>query len=402
MTSSLKEAVQRATASLDRESRQQTAAYYIAFTMLGLILAGMGPTLPGLAEHTGVRLSQISTLFVTRSLGTTFGAVLAGRLYDRRPGHPILVVDLILIALLLFLTPLISRLWLLVGILFLVGLTEGLIDVGINTLIVWVHGQRVGPFMNGLHFFFGIGAFLAPIIVAQALLYTDDIIVAYWALACFAVPLAVWFTRLPGPAPHLTQASRQTGVANPRLIILIALFLALYVAAEVSFGGWIYSYAVAMDLAGEAQAAYLNSAFWGAFTLGRLASIPVAAYVRPQLVLLVDLLGALASVALLLFFPSSQVVAWMGTIILGLSLAAVFPTALSFAERRMPITGRVTGWFFVGASLGAMTLPWLIGQLFETMGPRATMGAILVDLVLALAVFAFLSWRSPKLATIRS
>lgn len=56
----------------------------------------------------------------------------------------------------------------------------------------------------------------------------------------------------------------------------------------------------------------------------------------------------------------------------------------------MAITGRVTGWFFVGASAGGMTLPWLIGQLFDSIGPRAMMFFILGDLVLAAGVLAVL------------
>ena len=47
------------------------------------------------------------------------------------------------------------------------GVAEGALDVGGNTLLIWVHRHKVGPFMNGLHFFFGAGAFLSPIIIAQ-------------------------------------------------------------------------------------------------------------------------------------------------------------------------------------------------------------------------------------------
>ena len=53
---------------------------------------------------------------------------------------------------------------------------------------------------------------------------------------------------------------------------------------------------------------------------------------------------------------------------------------MSPAVRRMRITGRVTGWFFVGASVGGMTLPWVIGQFFESVGPRATIVILLIDL----------------------
>ncbi len=47
------------------------------------------------------------------------------------------------------------------------------------------------------------------------------------------------------------------------------LFLMVYVGAEVSAGGYLYSYAVVEDLASETAAAYLTSLFWGALTLGK-------------------------------------------------------------------------------------------------------------------------------------
>ena len=39
---------------------------------------------------------------------------------------------------------------------------------------------------------------------------------------------------------------------------------------------------------------------------------------------------------------------------LGLFMAAIFPTVLLWAARRIPLSGSVTRWFFAGASLGAM------------------------------------------------
>jgi FHS family Na+ dependent glucose MFS transporter 1 len=171
--------------------------------------------------------------------------------------------------------------------------------------------------------------------------------------------------------------------------------LFLYVGAEVGFGGWVYTYAVRRGLMGAAAAAYLTSAFWGALTLGRLLAIPIAARLSPRAVLLSDLLGCLASVGALLIQPNSAPALWLGTLGLGFSMASVFPTMLSLAERRIDITGGVTGWFFVGSSAGGMTLPWLIGQLFESVGPRVMLIGIGLALVCALLVFTTLIL-SPK------
>jgi hypothetical protein len=43
-----------------------------------------------------------------------------------------------------------------------------------------------------------------------------------------------------------------------------------------------------------------------------------------------------------------------------------------------------------------MTLPWLIGQLFEPLGPGATMIVIFTALAIGVGVFALLMLRQPK------
>ena len=73
---------------------------------------------------------------------------------------------------------------------------------------------------------------------------------------------------------------------------------------------------------------------------------------------------------------------WGGALLMGVSMASIFPVTITLAERRMTITGQTTSWFFVGVGLGSMLMPWLIGQLFEPIGPQITMYVILVALVL--------------------
>jgi FHS family Na+ dependent glucose MFS transporter 1 len=266
-------------------------------------------------------------------------------------------------------------------------MAEGGLDLGGNTLLVWVHRRQVGPFMNGLHFFFGVGAFLSPIIIHQAVLRSGDITWGYWILALSALPVAALFMVLPSP-PRLTVASDgSAGPVDQRMVALIAMFFFLFVGAEISYGGWVFTYAVSLDMADESVASYLTAAYWGALTLGRLLAIPLAIRFRPRYLLLGDLAGGLVSMGILLLWPHSLTAAWLATIGMGLAMASIFPTAISLAERRMTITGRVTGWFFVGISAGSMSVPWLIGQLFESVGPQVMTLIILVDLIIALAVF---------------
>ena len=373
-----------------------TVGYFAAFVALGLASAALGPTLPALAQLTESGLAQISVLFVARSLGYLTGAAVGGRLYDRTGGHPVVVASLLLMAGAMAVVPLLASRWLLFLAILVLGAAEGVVDVGGNTLLVWVHGEGVGPRMNALHFCFGLGAFLSPMIIAQVVLRGGGIRLAYWTLAVLLLPGALWLIRRVSPAAPSRRATDPSGGGAAGTLALMAVFFFLYVGAEIGFGGWIYSYAVALRPSSEAVAAYLTSAFWGAFTVGRLAGIPLAARFRPGMILLADLAGALASLGLLLAAPHSLAATWMGTCGVGLCMASIFPAMLSLAQSRMQITGRVTGWFFVGASAGGMTLPWLIGQLFEVAGPPAVMLIIFIDLAAAAAVLGVIALRSSR------
>ena len=364
----------------------KTVGYYAGFIALGLVMASLGPTLPGLAEQTGTQLSQISFLFLTRSSGYLLGSFLVGRVYDRVPGHPVMATVLALMAAMMALVPVVPFLWLLAAVLFVLGVGEGTLDVGGNTLLVRVHVHNVDPYMNALHFFFGVGATLSPFIIVRIADLSGGIAWAYWSLALLIVPVSVWMFSLSSPRVKAVSSDGTVKVGRPGLIAMVAGCFFLCVGAEAGFGGWIYTYSSRLGLADTTTAGYLTSAFWGALTVGRLIGIPISGWCRPTTVLIGDLIGCLASVGIVLMWPVSALALWIGTIGAGLFVASIFATLLNFAGRHITITGRVTGWFFVGTSTGAMSVPWVIGQFFEPVGPVVMMWVIMVVLVLALGL----------------
>lgn len=350
--------------------------------MSGLVSALLGPTLPSLAQHTQTGLSEISFLFVGRALGTVAGSWLGGQLFDRFRGHRLMFTLLLSLGAVLAVVPSLTQLWLLTAMLLAMELARGVLSVGSNTMMIWLHGRRAAPLLNGLHLFHSVGAFLAPVVIAQLLRRGSDVTAGYWLLALLAAPLAFWFLSLASPSRPLPAPGEPAAAANRRLVGLVTLIFFLQGGAEISFGSWIFAYATAYALPPE-TAAYATSAFWGGLAVGRLVGIPMAARVRPRWMLLGGLTGCLVSVAGLLIGAGSPVTVWLGTISLGLSTATVLPTTLAMAMRRMPVTGRVIGWFFVGGSAGSILLPWLIGQAFEPIGPQALpwllMGNLLVS-----------------------
>jgi FHS family Na+ dependent glucose MFS transporter 1 len=365
-------------------------AYFLSFIVLGLILSAFGPTLPGLAGQTGSTLGQISIIFTANALGYIAGSLLGGRLYDRIPGHPVLAAVLLAVGVFLAALPLLAARWMLVVDFLLLGIALGVMDVGGNALIVWLFGRDVGPYMNALHLSFGVGAFLSPILVDRVAVLTGGIRWAYWLLAALMVPVAVWVASTkspPRPDQGETGQTVSPAAGYTGLTILLAALMFLHVGAELSFGGWIFSYASALGIGTATTARLLNSAYWGALTAGRAVAIPLATRLLPRTMMILNLIGAAASAAVMMLFPGVPLAMWIGTLGLGFFVAPLFPTTINFAERRMPITGKVTGYFLVGANVGSMTVPWVIGQLFETVGPQSMVSTVGAVTLIALALF---------------
>lgn len=371
-----------------------TSAYYVVFIIIGIGAALLGPSLPSLAQNTDSLLGDMSMMFSARAVGYLLGALVVGRWYDRGAGHPLMGVMLIVTAIIFSLVPVASAVWILAVLFVCIGISESIVDVGGNTFLAWLHQEKVAPFMNGLHFFFGVGGFLAPLLLAQVLISTGEISWSYWILALLTLPVALWVFFLPTPKPCNIEeiVNKKLTKIEKRMFASIVIFLALFVGVEVSFGGWIYSYGITTGLTDETGAAYLTSVFWAAFTMARLISIPLAIRIKPIYQLFCSTLGCIASLGFILLFPNSLFVLTASTVGVGVFIATVFPTTFSFCEIRLGITGKLSSWFFVGASVGVMSIPWLFGQFLERLGPYSIIIAMTVTLILALLVLLVIYW----------
>ena len=344
--------------------------YSVCFISLGLGMSALGPMLPYLASNVNVSIAQISFLFTASSLGYLIGSAGGGRLYDRFKGHRLMFLALVLMVVMSFLIPLMTTFFILLVVMFFFGLGMGLLDIGGNVNLLWVYQSRVGPFMNALHFSFGVGAFLSPIILHNVMRLTGGALTwPFWSLALLFLPGIAGLIFLSSPEnPEENGNANHSSTTNLRLVILMMALFFLYVGVEGGFGGWIFTYATEGNIVSESAASYINSIYWGALTLGRLITIPLAKKISPAAILIGNFALSILFLGLILIWPVDSNMIWVGSIGLGLALSSVFPTLMALGESRMKITGSVTGMFFFGSSLGGTLLPMLLGQIFEYSG----------------------------------
>ena len=384
------------------QKRLTTLVYFWAFISLGLIAGLLGPSLPSFAENTGSTLRQLSNLFILSALGYLLGSYLAGQLLSKISGHKIMLAALIFIGLGTALLPVIRSLWVLVILFFVIGLAQSNLDVSENTLLIWLHGKAVPPYMNALHFFFGLGSFIAPFFIAQSIRITNSLNTAFWVMAAIMLVPVFLILRLPSPsAPVInSQSSAELKYQTPRLlVVLLVLFFFGFVGAEVTFGTWIYTYTLENGFGDAVQSAYLTSAFWGAFTIARLLNVVFAKWISVTNMLWITLSGSLISLCSLIIWPDSKIALWIAILGFGFFIATIFPTAMNFAESLNAVSSKVTSLFFVSASLSSMLSPWVVGQWFTSSGPQVMVFVVIGNILLGLIFYSIIRSYQKRLFT---
>ncbi len=377
---------------------RQTLGYYWLLFCMGLNAAVVGPTLPTLAAQTGSPVGDMGRLFLLGSLGVTVGTLGGGRLYGRLRGHRVLGSAQIVAGLLLGCVAWTPALGWLVAVMAVKGVMDGLINSGTNTLLVWTHREKVSPYMNGLHFCFGLGAFLSPLLVAQVIETPGAYRAVFVGLAALSVVAGVRMATMGGSPQAAAPEEGAPGPARSRnavpylVVWTAALFLFFYVGAEIAFGNWVFTYAVELRLAPAAQAAYLTSGFWLTFTVGRLLSVPLAARWAPRRVIAWALFGCVLCVGLVSILPGSLALLWLAALGLGMCMAPVYPSGFTLAVQGIRLSARASSIILLGDSIGGMILPWLVGVVLKAAGPRAMVHLVLGSLVCDLAAFAGLLW----------
>ncbi len=367
--------------------------YAITYFSVGVGVSLLGPILPFLAGQVSVSLGQISFAFTAQNLGYLLGSVGGGWLYDRFPSHRLMVFSLCLMAVSGLVIPLVPWFYALLLILFFFGLGLGVMDVGENLVLVWMFKSRVGPYLNALHFIFGTGAFFTPIIITAVMGWTGGSLSwAMWALVLLFCPGLIGLTTLTSPREDPTEVA-EGGVSQhyTGLILLLILLFFMAVGVQIGFSGWIFTYVSELSIADITAASLMTSLFWGTLTLGRLVAVPISRKVRPGSLVLFNCAILVVVMGLILVWPQSPAMMWAGSAGMGLGTSLIFPTLLAFAKTRLPMSGRVTGLFFLGSSLGMMVVPMLLGQVFDRLGGYAMMLVLFAAVLIGLVIMVVLN-----------
>nr|XP_046240819.1 major facilitator superfamily domain-containing protein 4A [Scatophagus argus] len=155
-----------------------------------------------------------------------------------------------------------------------------------------------------------------------------------------------------------------------------------------SYAGFVYTYAVSPPLLmGHKAAGCLDSVFWAAITVGRLAFIYLSYRYSASRLLTFCLAGVILVQCLLLIFYTSCVFLFIGTCMLGLCISSVFPSMLAFTEDILDYKGCATTVLVTSASTGEMVLQLLVGSVIQIQGSYAFLLCCTVASIVSFCLF---------------
>lgn len=355
---------------------------YLAFISLGLPDTVLGVAWPSLRDGFGIRQSDMVFVLATGITGYFLSGLVAGALMTRLGVGGLLTVSSGLVTLALVTYALAPTFHTFFPVAAVMGLGSGAIDAGLNGYAARHFSVR---HVNWLHACWGLGASLGPMIMTAAIANGLGYRFGYATLAIVLGSMAVAFLltrrRWDEPDQTLETATLETphfitAVRSGRVWLLIVTFF-LYTGLESSVGQWCFTLlregrGLSVEAAGSWTAAY-----WASLTLGRVGLGLVVDRWGP------DRLLRVASITLLLgavaFTATDGAPARAGLLLMGLSLAPVFPTLMARTPARVGvgIARHAVGFQVSAATLGSALLPGLVGVLVVRAGYNAISGAAL-------------------------
>jgi fucose permease len=338
-----------------------TAACFLAFFVFGFTDNLKGPTLPAMMAELKIPYGTGSNILFGEYLGFLVATLITGILADRFG----LKVVLVLAGVCLFFgvggystfgTPI-----LLSASLFVIGLGLGALELGPNAIIVSLHHERKGLFLNLMAVLHGFGSMLAPLFASW--LFAASI--TWRTVYRWDIPLIILFTVLFLflRFPKSEESAQLNFHEIPRVAFKHSLpwfyaAITLYVAAEIGMASWMVTFL--QDIRGATVQASNQSLsiFFATMMIGRLLGgffVQRVGYLRS---IFFATIGAILCIVLGLFVPSTAYL----LPVTGLFFSIVFPTiTAAVSDSYKENINTILGVLFTFAGVGGLIGPLLVG-----------------------------------------
>ena len=244
----------------------------------------------------------------------------------------------------------------------IVGLGSGAVEVGMNGLFLDRFQETRGRALTRLHLCFSLGALAAPLtigaLVEAGVSWRVPFLATSAIVLVVGVLLATRDLRVPGIAAVARAGHGPRGSRVPLPLLVLALAITCYVAAESGVSSWLVRF---LDAAPIGVTTVALSLFWVGLAIGRLAVSRVADRFTP--IAIASACGLAAGVAIL----AAVVVPWIAAsialfAIAGVACGPIYPMIVASAGGLYPSRANaVSGVLTAAAVAGSVVYPPAMG-----------------------------------------
>ncbi|MCO5199454.1 MAG: MFS transporter [Anaerolineae bacterium] len=370
---------------------------YAAFVVLGLYDGLLGVAWLSMRTTFGVPIDALGLLLLAGTAGHVTASFANGSIIARRGIRFALLSSCVLMVAGL-LTETVAPEWaVLVAGGFVAGLGRGMMDAGMNTFASANFRPRL---LNWLHASFGVGTTAGALLMTGLLAASFGwraglAIITAWngaLLIAFLITRRLWVLEngASDSAETTPSAPYKSTLRLPIVWLSIGVFF-LYTGIELGVGQWSFTVFTESRGLSETVAGLWTTLYWGSLTIGRILlgfiETRIATWIR------IALFTVVAGMIIVLL----NVTPWLnllGLMIVGFSLAPVFPFLITLTPVRMGAANapNAIGFQVGAAGVGAAILPATAGVLgadfgLETIMVFMTVAAILMWLLHELIVY---------------
>ncbi len=384
-----------------------TAGCFLSFFVFGFVDNLKGPLLPELLRNGAYSYSQGGTIVLAAYVGFIVASLLSGVMADMVNNRSVLLFAAICLCigsigfgttqsylgLILFMAT--------------TGVGLGAIELGANGLIVELHSESRGLYLNLLSTFHGFGSLLVPLYAGWLVNAGYPWQQIYGSSVLLAVPLLVVFwpyKSSDSSVVSLREAELETqpehGLSYWRTLhrigftsrmICFYVLIAAYVAMELSVGAWMMEFLQhERNMSVRTSSVYLSS-FFVLLMLGRL----LGAFVVERVDSLLAVLTAIVCSTICMFvgiFGNGYLVVLLP--VSGFFMSIVFPTVTAAVTKlHVAKTGTILGILFAFGGVGGAFGPWTVGFVSDLAGPKIGLASSLAFSVIALGALFCLKRR---------
>lgn len=362
-----------------------TAGCFLSFFVFGFTDNLKGPTLPSMLTELNISYGAGGNIFFGEYLGFLVATLITGILADRFGLKSVILLAGVFLAIGVGGYSFFQSAILLSGSLFVLGLGLGALELGPNAIIVSLHRERKGLYLNLMAVLHGLGSLIAPLFAGWLLSLSISWRVIYrWDMLLIALFIFIFiFLQFPKAEEKAQLDFRHIPqIAFKGQLPWFYTAIAFYVAAEIGMASWLVTFLQKIHGASVTSSNQSLSLFFAMIMIGRLVGgffVHRIGYLRSILFMSI---GALFCIGFGLF--GSKEISFLLPIT-GFFLSIIFPTfTAAVSDAHTENANTILGVLFTFAGLGGVIGPWFIAWGSDLFGLRAGFSIITVFILILL------------------